>query len=231
MQKKENSKKKYVIISTVLIVLIVTCVLTLVKCTDFFNKDEEKTDSYINLGEGIKISSIGSYNGMFVEDGSNEKLEDILSIVVVNTNENDLQYAEIYLKYENYTAEFTVSNLPSGESAMLFEKKRAKSREEKPDIYLMENSVFFQTKMDAKNDIIEISGVNGVANIKNISDKDIVGEIVIDYKNYSNNMFYGGITYRITVSGGLKAGEIKQTNAGHFSPSNSRIMSVNIIEK
>ncbi len=232
MLKKEN-KKKCVIFSIITVLsLAVACVVILTQCTDLFKKDNtEDTDHYINLDHGIKITLLGSYDGMYMEDGSNENIKDVLSIVVLNTNENDLQYAEIYLKYEDYTAEFTVSNLPAGESALLLEKKRAGAREETPNVYLMENAVFFQTKMDAKNDIIEISGVSGVANIKNISDGDIIGDIVIDYKNYSNDMFYGGITYRITVSGGLKAGELKQVNAGHYVPNSSKIMAVNIVEK
>lgn len=230
---KDKNKKKCVIFSIItVLILSIVCVLIITQCTDIFEKDNTKNeDHYIKLDHGIKITLLGSYDGMFMEDGSNDDLKNILSIVVLNTNEKDLQYAEIYLKYEDYTAEFTVSNLPSGESALLLEKKRTQSKGEKPNVYVMENEVFFQSKMDDKNDTIEVSGVVGIANIKNTSDKDIVGDIVIYYKNYSNDMFYGGITYRITIPNGLKAGELKQVSAAHYSPAKSKIVSVNIIEK
>ncbi len=229
MRIKQN-KKKIIIISAAVIVLIAVCIVTLTQCTDIFSKTPVDTSHYINLDDGLKITLVGSYNGIYMEDGSGDEVNDILSIVVLNTNEKDLQYAEIYLKYEDYTAEFTVTNLPTGQSALLLEKKRAISRDVKPNAYLLENEVFFKTPMDNMEKIIQVSGVNGVANIKNMSDDDIVGDIVIYFKNYAKDMFYGGITYRITVKDGLKAGEIKQANAGHFSPSKSKIVAVDIIE-
>ena len=61
-------------------------------------------------------------------------------------------------------------------------------------------------------------------NVTNISDEDITGDVVVYYKNASADMLYGGITYRVTISGGIKAGEIRQVVAGHFSDSGSRIM-------
>ena len=229
MQIKQK-KNKIIIISAIAFAAVISCVLVLTQCTDIFTKTPVDTSHYINLDDGLKITLVGSYNGIYMEDGSGDKVDDVLSIVVLNTNEKDLQYAEIYLKYEDYTAEFTVTNLPTGQSALLLEKKRAISREEKPDAYLLENEVFFKTPMDNMEKVIQVSGVNGVANIKNISDDDIVGDVVIYFKNYAQDMFYGGITYRITIKDGLKAGELKQTNAGHFSPSESKIVSVNIVK-
>jgi hypothetical protein len=39
-------------------------------------------------------------------------------------------------------------------------------------------------------------------------------------------MYYGGITYRIRIEGGLKAGEIRQGTAAHFNPDNSTVVFV-----
>ena len=211
--------------------MIAVCIIILTQCTDIFSKGSDNTEHYVNLDDGLKITLIGSYDGVYMEDGSNEEVRDTLSIILLNTNEKDLQYTEIYLKYEDYTAEFTVSNLPSNQSVLLLEKKRSPSKDKAPNAYILKNTAFFQTQMNPMEDVIKVSGVNGVANIKNISDRDIVGDIVIDYKNYSNDMFYGGITYRMKVSGGLKAGELKQIGSAHFSPKNSKITTVNISEK
>ncbi len=229
MRIKQN--KKIIIIAIAALAVIISFILILTQCTDVFSPDNvEGTEFYIDLEDGLKITLIGSYNGLYMEDGSGDEVNDIFSIVVLNTNEKDLQYSELYLKYEDYTAEFTVTNLPSGQSVLLLEKNRAASRDTAPKACVLKNTAFFKTPMDNMEKVIEVSGVNGVANIKNISGEDIVGDIVIHYKNYANDMFYGGITYRITVSDGLKAGEIKQANAGHFSPSSSKIVSVDIVE-
>jgi len=49
---------------------------------------------------------------------------------------------------------------------------------------------------------------------------------VVYYKNAAQDIYYGGITYRITIEGGLKAGEIRQTMTKHASDTGSKIMFV-----
>jgi hypothetical protein len=46
------------------------------------------------------------------------------------------------------------------------------------------------------------------------------------YKNSTADLLYGGITYRAKVRAGLKAGEIRQINAGHFNPESSVIVMI-----
>jgi len=48
------------------------------------------------------------------------------------------------------------------------------------------------------------------------------------YKNAAADLYYGGITYRVRIEGGIKAGEIKQLMAGHFSETGSKIMFVTV---
>ena len=62
-----------------------------------------------------------------------------------------------------------------------------------------------------------------------ISDLHIGTEnVVVYYKNSSADMLYGGITYRVMVSGGIQAGEIKQITGGHISAHGSRVMWVTV---
>ena len=60
--------------------------------------------------------------------------------------------------------------------------------------------------------------------MKNKSDKDITENIVIYYKDYAYSRFTSGVTYRVTIEGGLKSGEIKQIPAKHFVNGKSMIM-------
>ena len=60
----------------------------------------------------------------------------------------------------------------------------------------------------------------------NISGQDIIGDVVIYYKNAAEDLYYGGITYRVRIEGGMKADEIKQIMASHFSDTGSKIMFV-----
>ena len=75
-------------------------------------------------------------------------------------------------------------------------------------------------------DKLEIQCLNGVINVTNISGEDITEDVLIYYKNYVGGIYYGGITYRIRITGGLKADEIRQGTATHFNPDNSTVVFV-----
>lgn len=91
-----------------------------------------------------------------------------------------------------------------------------------------EKIAVFSEPVTLCEDQLKFQVLDGVINITNISAEDITSDIVIYYKNAAADLLYGGITYRIRLEGGLKAGEIRQITASHFTQSGSRIMFVTI---
>lgn len=180
----------------------------------------------LELPDGLRIHYIGSYAGMYMEDGTDEAVTDVMMIVLENTSEEDLQLARISIEYEDFTAEFEVTSLPAGERVVALEKNR---HPETSGDYLSiqtKNVVFFQKKMNLQEDRIKIEGANGTLEVTNISGEDIVGDIYVYYKNSARDLLYGGITYRVAVRGGLKAGESSMVIAGHYTPNNCRLVLV-----
>ena len=179
----------------------------------------------VQLGSGLVVSDIGSYTGLYMEDGSDEILAKILMLVVTNTAEKTVQYAEIALTDGEKTADFTLTTLPPGESAVLLEKNRMLYEDGKTLSQISARNVaFFPQEPTLCEDKLALQALDGMLNVTNISGEDIIGDVVVYYKNASADMLYGGITYRVTISGGIKAGEIRQIMAGHASASGSRIM-------
>lgn len=72
---------------------------------------EQIEDAAINLGHGMVITNIGSYTGVYMEDGSDEILSGILMIIVTNTGTETIQYAEITLPVGDKMASFSLSTL------------------------------------------------------------------------------------------------------------------------
>lgn len=179
------------------------------------------------LQEGLVITDIGKYAGVFMEDGSDEPVSNILMIQVENTTGKDLYLAQIKLEYGDKTAVFQVTNLPNGAKAILLEQQRMSYTVQMPQSASVEN-VAFTTEFSMLADQLEVTALNGVINVKNISGKDIPEDIYVYYKNYVGNLYYGGITYRILIEGGLKAGEIRQLMASRFNQSSSRLLMVTI---
>ena len=179
------------------------------------------------LGDGVVITDLLSYTGAFMEDRTDEVVTDVLAIQVTNAGEEYIQTMDITLTADQTQAEFSLSSLFPGETVVVLEKNRmAYSTAPAFDQVQTSAVALFEGHPGMCQDQLEIQCLDGVINVTNISGKDIPGDVLIYYKNYVSGMYYGGITYRLRLEGGMKAGEIRQGMAAHFHPNNSAIVFV-----
>lgn len=176
--------------------------------------------------DGLEIEKISSYVGVYMEDGSDEIVSNVMMLILKNTGEQDLQLAQIKIIYEGFTAEFEASNIPAGERVVLLEKNRAPMPEGEPQSVETGYLIFFQEPMSIYADKFEITGGDGYLDVTNISGEDVTGLIRVFYKNASKDLLYGGITYMATVQDGIPAGQTIRIVTGHYSQSGSRIIHV-----
>lgn len=193
-------------------------------------KAEVQEFSPINLGYGLEITDVGSYTGIYMEDGSGEMVSRVMMIVVQNNGEHDLQLGQIAVSCGEEEYAFSVTNLRAGSRAVLLELERKPEPDDVPMCAVLENPVLFEEPMDLCADVIEIGGLDGMLNIENISGVDISGDVYVYYKYTSSDLYYGGITFRVRVEGGLKAGELRQVSAAHYDPNGCAIVQVVILE-
>jgi len=186
-------------------------------------------DAPTAVESGLVVKEQCTYSGFFMEDGTDQYVENVMAIVVQNQSGRDLQLARIYAEFSDFTAVFHLTNLPAGESAMILEQNAHKAVTEKSTSIRMEDVTFFSEKMSLQTDIFEYVLGDGTLDVTNKSGKDIEGDIYVYYKNYKDNLYRGGITYRIKLEGGLKAGATKQLQPSHFYPDLSRLMTIQYI--
>ncbi len=182
----------------------------------------------IDLGQGLIISELAAYTGAYMEDGTNEVVSGVLMGILENTSDQALQYARITLHYGEDKAEFAVTNIPAGARVVLLEQNRMEYVEVAPDSSEIQD-VLFLPEFEMYEDIFEITGEKGNLTVKNISDDAITGDIYVYYKNSSQDLLYGGITYRARLEGGLEPGESQQIIAAHYNPTGSIILMVTYI--
>lgn len=175
----------------------------------------------VELGDGLRIERMDRYAGIYMEDGSNEVVQDVMMLLVRNTSEQDLQLARIRVHYADFTAEFEVTNLPAGAQAVLLERSRRSVVSEPWLSAEAQNVVFFPEPMDLMPDRLELGGATGVVEVTNISGEALTAPVYIYYKNTAQDLFYGGITYRVALEQGLAAGETIRLPAGHYDPEGS----------
>ena len=196
------------------------------------NKSSAEEREYISLNKTLVIKEADNYTGIYMEDGTDEPVTGILKIEVTNVSGEPVQYAEINLDVKGETAHFTVTALPAGATAVLLERNRMEYRD---DIDYMSaeaecvNMAMFNSELSLHEDKLKIQTLDGALNITNISGEDITDTIILCYKSYQNDMYYGGIAYRIKLEGGLKAGELRQIMAEHFQEPGSQMVFVDFV--
>ena len=187
----------------------------------------ESQDIPIAIGHDLYIKKIGSYTGAFIEDGSDVQVQEVCMIILTNKSDKDLQYANINLTIGSKEGNFKVTTLTAGASALVLETKGIPyTKDIDYSSVVLDTAVFFSDELSLCEDTLEITALDRMLNVKNLSSKDINEDIFIYYKTIDNGIYMGGITYRVRVSGGLKAGEIKQVAASHYNKIKSSILFV-----
>ena len=190
----------------------------------------EESIPAMDLGHGVYVEQVKNYTGTYMEDGSDEIVSNVMMILVTNTGDSDVQLMNIELNYPGETCYFKLTNLPAGASAVLLEQNRAPMPEGNPVSAVAVNTALFQTAMNADFSVYEISGASGALNVKNISGQDISGNIYVYYKYKTQDLFYGGITFRVEIKDGLKSGEIRQIMTSHYNPDTCEIVMIEAVQ-
>lgn len=174
---------------------------------------------------GLEIKSVGQYSGQFIEDGSDESVKNVSSIIVSNNSKKVIQYAKISFKVnKSKTASYVITSLEPGKTALVMESSKMKYN--KKDTYkFKECNKSRIDKMDLMEDTFDIERYDKEISIKNKSNKDY--DTVYVYYKYklSTGVYLGGITYR-TKFENVKAGKTLKESAGHFSKKSSEILMV-----
>lgn len=193
----------------------------------FDTQGQPPVQDICDLGSNVRITGFLPYTGAFMEDRTDEVVTDVLAIQVTNSGEEFIQTMDITLSAGETQAQFSLSTLFPGETAVVLEKNRM-AYSTAPEFEQVQTSAvaLFEEHPGMCQDKLEIQCLDGVINVTNISDEDITEDVLIYYKNYVNGIYYGGITYRLRIEGGLKAGEIRQGSAAHFNPDNSTVVFV-----
>ena len=183
----------------------------------------------INLGSGLEITDSGKYTGLYMEDGSNKGVSNVMMVVVCTNGQQDIQFAAFTAVSGAETYRFQLTNLAVGERVVLLDLDQKQA-----DGYLTsavaDQIVLFSEPMSLFENRVQLSGMDGMLNVKNVSATDIHSDIYVYYKYAAQDLYYGGVTFRVRVEGGLKAGETRQVIAPHYTENGCVFVQVMIYE-
>ena len=230
--RKLQSKKKRIINSRLtagimigIAILAAVIIIAVFMMQQGRQSDEDNRES--SLGNGIYIVSSEPYTGPFWEDGSDAAVEDIWSLKIVNSSDEDIEYLKIHAATAEAEGNFEVTVLPAGGELIVLESSAAAYPQDGEDArYDAENLAFFQEERSILPEQLTLYGQDNWIKAENISGEDIAGDICVYYKNLEDGIFQGGITYRAVFPGGMAAGEAEEQEVLHYMKDTSQIMYV-----
>lgn len=194
-----------------------------------FDKKQLSQDMVLD-NDGLSIIAVGTYSGEYVEDGTDEELENVGALILQNISDKMLQIAEIEISINGEdTALFRITNLPSEGMVLALDMNRltcqAESTAEKSS-----EAVRFFDEVPMNEELFEAEGTEGRLTLKNLSE-DTYDKVYVYYKTeIDDGLYLGGITYRIPFEE-IEGKTQIETDAGHYSPNKSEIVEVQIIEE
>ena len=232
---KKNKKQNFIGILILIMIAMVVFVI------GFLGKSRQKTTGFdetilksedasvqidlgeemsISLGSEVFVTGIHPYIGGYIEDGSDEFVENIMMISLENKGGKNIQLATVTLN-DSYI--FEVTTLLPGEKMLVLEKNKAEYDENFAlESAVISNVAFFDERPFVDENILEIKGEDNMIAVTNISGEDFAGGKVF-YKNVLGDYYLGGITYSGSIPA-MENGETVKLSAKHYLEDSSEIV-------
>lgn len=190
-----------------------------------FNNTGKKVSSNFKVDDAaITIQRVNGYSGIFIEDGSDKEVKNVVAIEVKNTSNKPLEFAQIQLYNGSKKLVFDVSTLPANSSAVVMEKNKTSFNSSKGVTYGGTTAGYVNSLEKASSVKCKKVKNNGIE-VTNTSSKNIPC-VRVFYKYKSSEGYYvGGITYTAKVED-LKAGASQTIYPSHFASDGGEIMMV-----
>ena len=178
----------------------------------------------------LVIRKIEAFDGIFLEDGSDEAVANVATMLLENHGDSDVEYGEIYIKCDDGDLRFEVSALPGGSSMIVQEKNKAQykkgtyreCRAEVAEVGMLEMCEQKVKITEKGNDTLEVTNLTN----------ETIPQVRIFYKYYmeEENVYVGGITYTAKIEN-LEKGSEQTVTPKHYMDDGSRVVMVRTYEE
>lgn len=180
---------------------------------------------YAIPGTSLVIKQYNSYDGIFLEDGSDSNVTGIGAIVVENTGSVGVEYADIMINQSGTMLKFTASALPAGTMIVIQEASGAAYS----DAAIQECSanVALIDHFEMSSSLIEVvENESGTLSVTNIGSETIpCVRIFYKFALEKGSIYVGGITYTAKIVD-LEPGVTQEIAPSHYEAGSSEIMMI-----
>lgn len=176
-------------------------------------------------GTPLTIENISSYDGIFLEDGSDQEVSGITAMVLKNTGDVNVEYASITLKRDGEELQFEASGIPAGATVVVQEKNKAAYGS---GTYTDCSGITAELEsFEMSEDKVSVEETEeGSLQVTNLTDEEIPC-VRIFYKFYmaDQQSYVGGITYTAKLTN-LGAGSSQTVTPSHYVAGSSQVLMV-----
>lgn len=172
----------------------------------------------------LSCDSVAVYSGAFLENGSDEPVENVASMLITNHSGRFLEYAKLTYEIDGRTAFFVVTGLHDGQSAWVLESTGMSVNAESRYVYVDAVTSYLEHVVRSAEEL-EITYVRNMLKVTNIADRTLEN-VTVYYKVVDEDSHYfGGITYVVNF-GSLAPGDSVEKIAGHYQENRTVIVRV-----
>lgn len=207
-----KKRRKWLALMLAIILLLSACVP---KGIETPSADPTAATQQPGVTGNLICVEISRFNGYFVEDGKDEKVQNVAAILVANNTGKFLEMATITYKVGDRTATFLVTGLPSGKRAWVLEKNRM-TLSDADELVLEDCQETYTPNAILTTKDLSVSRQGKSLTLTNTTDRKL-SNVAVYYKNtLEDGTFMGGITYLVPF-GDLEPGASVTKIKDHFS--------------
>lgn len=198
------------------------------------DKPQSNPDNILNFpysipGSDLVIEKIFSYDGPFLEDGSDKEVTDVVAITLTNTGKDYAEYAEITFHRDDTQLKFVASALEPGGSMIVLEANGNAFSDGTYSNCVANIATAEEFTLSQDRVRVEEREEGGLT-VTNLTQTDIPSiRIFYKFYKYDTNVYIGGITYTSKVTD-LAAGGSCVVTPSHYLKGYSKIIKVAIYD-
>lgn len=180
---------------------------------------------YTIPGTSLVVNQFNSYDGVFLEDGSDAEVTGISTIIVENVGGIGVEYADIVIDQSGTPLKFTASAIPAGTTIVVQEANGAaysdsSIQECSANVALIEN-------FEMSSSMVEVvENERGSLSVTNLGSETIpCVRIFYKFALEKGSIYVGGITYTAKITE-LEPGVTQEVAPSHYVAGSSEIMMV-----
>ena len=176
-------------------------------------------------GSSLVVRGIASYDGIYLEDGSDEEISGVTVMLLQNAGDTEVEYASVSVSRDGTALQFDASALPAGGTVVVQEKNKTPFQEGNYADCSATVAEISGFEMSEDKVQVEESGEQSLT-VTNLTDEDIPA-VRVFYKFYMEDegTYVGGITYTAKITN-LAAGASQTITPSHYVQGSSRVMMV-----